>query len=438
MGILCCAQLSLVIGAFERALRLDEIAAIGVRMRKVQKGQLADTDNRGLVLTNKRTGENGYLEFLVRDQPHQEKITITLPEGISCGDKLRLTAAGGAFFVVLPSGVIAGQSLSVEIPGQKASTTQWQPLEALETADNMYKVMEFELIQERKLRREERDKEEVKSVLNTLIHSLERAEQSELIKCQRVHQERARLEHEQATDMRDQRIPAKKRRRETEEQISLYPLQTAPCSNPQPHLHTPPLKYQQFPAQQQDQFSIPYVMATPFDYSEQHRRQQWQPQQHQFLQQQFLQQQQQQLHQVQHLQHHVQQLHQLHAHAPMQQLRQVHLLSQPQKMHVQQQQALIQQTQVHQEEQEQMQLKHQAHERRQHILQQEHLLLHQQTQQHRLQHGNQIQVAPVEQQHLNYVGSSPRQAALNRGVRIQYEQFLGDFGNKGATDFGVK
>ena len=318
MGIRCCAQLALAVGSFERALRLDDLSSGIARVRKGQRGQRVYQS--GPLLTQRRTGENGHYEFLAVDEPQPEKMTITVPVGVSAGDKIRCTAATcAAFIVVVPAGVIPGQLLHAEIPLSTSSkgTAQWQMLEALETPDRMCKVMEFELVEEKKLRREERDREEIRSMVSQLILVLERAEQSEINRAQRMQQwqqvqQLPRTDNDQVpAEVREHR---KKRRREVDEQSSSpHLLQSLPAQQKHSQHPSPSIHYQQCQQPQQDQ--LQYVMATPCNNQnteEQQRAHQWQhqplppqqhsdPFQHQLLQQQQQQQQQQQLH-MQHLQ----------------------------------------------------------------------------------------------------------------------------------------
>ena len=189
-----CGAMALVLISLERALRAAETAAATHRIRKCHSAAQA---GRGigrlgtLRLLETRTGEDGFKEFCVREQPAPIHVAVTVPMGAGPGTPLRIAAANlGAFTYVLPPYCQPGQKLTVlydpsvgdeAVGGARVKPPEWRHFETLGVNDSLIQLLEWQLEVDAQRRKASADQAEIASVLEGLVATIEKAQ---------AHQER--------------------------------------------------------------------------------------------------------------------------------------------------------------------------------------------------------------------------------------------------------
>ncbi len=173
-------QLALAIGALEKSLRLDDVAAAAALARKGQRGGAASADavsDRRLALAGGGGGGGGggFYEYLLRvvSEAPPTVCQIIIPNDVKEGQLIKCNWAGGAFKVRVPPGAAAGTKINVKVGHETApATSAWTPLPRLATPILICKVLEFECRLEIEARRDLHERLEVQQVINLMIIAL--------------------------------------------------------------------------------------------------------------------------------------------------------------------------------------------------------------------------------------------------------------------------
>lgn len=209
-SVRCCAQLSLSVGALERALRLEELGQAGSRVRKFKHRPQVLEASRPTVV-DRRVGSDGFLELLATDEGRNDTCSLVIPQDAKPGDKIVCTVSFGSVSIVVPEGAVPGQVVQASVPPRSDAalrkTSRWMGLVAFESVAHMSKLLHFELQVDREMRREERDREEIKGVVNSLICQLEKWEQRhiQMMQFQQERSQRHELELERARERKSRR-----------------------------------------------------------------------------------------------------------------------------------------------------------------------------------------------------------------------------------------
>ena len=199
-GARSAAELALLLGAFEGALRLDELQQAGQRARKAHRmagrEEPSPTCDLNSVLgwrlgcTTGTTGGGADREFRVERAAEPPPCSIVLPEGVSPGQKLSCTPPNcRTVQIVVPRGIKAGQKLQVSVPRALwPRSITWCALDAKAPVEVIAKVLEHGLELEAERRRTLDKEAEVRDVLQRLIDALaERDDESRQRKQQLDH-----------------------------------------------------------------------------------------------------------------------------------------------------------------------------------------------------------------------------------------------------------
>jgi len=184
------AQLAVLLGALEEALLLDTQSAAVRRLQKlhgVGRGGGANAgaaENSGLRFLERRVGEGGFVEYLVEPAPQEVIIAVRIPHDAQPGSVMQLQLQGnGQATVMIPEGASPGATLSVKVPVPRAAATHseeplslksWKTLDDLSSLDATLAMLTFEAAHEANLRKLAAEQQEIASIVETLVTTLER------------------------------------------------------------------------------------------------------------------------------------------------------------------------------------------------------------------------------------------------------------------------
>jgi len=231
-NVRCAAELALVLGRFEMALRFDELSQAAYRARRSQRSSDEQHFELGRVVGSRQ----GMLarEFQVEQVVKPPVCVVVLPDGVRPGQKLTCTPPNcRPVQITIPPGMAAGQKINVSVPRPLwPRTLSWCSLDALAPVEALTRVLEHEIKLEDLYRREKQKEEEVKDVLCGLVAKLEEREHQHkrpleqlLVRTQDKQQPRQHQHHEQHLQRRrehlqreQQECSLQRRQREVQQQ----------------------------------------------------------------------------------------------------------------------------------------------------------------------------------------------------------------------------